>query len=274
MSTTATPPAAASSQTIAVHTADSICTITLNRPDVLNAFNDELTAELNEALKNAERDANVRVIIITGSGRAFSSGQDLGDLKKKYVPGYVPQLGDDLRRRYNPIIKRIREMEKPVIAAVNGVAAGAGCSLALACDMRIASDQASFIEVFVNVGLIPDSGSTFMLPRLVGLGKAMEMCMTGQKVDAAEALQLGLVNQVVPAAELEAASRKLAAKLASLPARAIALTKRLLNQSLHNDLDQQLEAEAYDQETAGKTADHYEGVVAFLEKRKPNFQGR
>lgn len=185
MSTTATPPAAASSQTIAVHTADSICTITLNRPDVLNAFNDELTAELNEALKNAERDANVRVIIITGSGRAFSSGQDLGDLKKKYVPGYVPQLGDDLRRRYNPIIKRIREMEKPVIAAVNGVAAGAGCSLALACDMRIASDQASFIEVFVNVGLIPDSGSTFMLPRLVGLGKAMEMCMTGQKVDAA-----------------------------------------------------------------------------------------
>lgn len=265
--------ATAPGQSIAVQTADAICTITLNRPDVLNAFNDQLTTELGDALKAAEKDPKTRVIIITGAGRAFSSGQDLGDLKAKYVPGYVPHLGDDLRRRYNPIIKRIREMEKPVIAALNGVAAGAGCSLALACDMRIASDQAAFIEVFVNVGLIPDSGSTFTLPRLVGLGKAMELCMTGQKVDAAEALRLGLVNQVVPAAELEAVTRKLALRIASLPSRAIALTKRLINQSIGNDLDAQLEAEAFDQETAGKTADHHEGVVAFLEKRKPNFQG-
>jgi len=165
-------------------------------------------------------------------------------------------------------------MDKPIIAAVNGVAAGAGCSLALAADMRMASDQAAFIEVFINVGLIPDSGSTFMLPRLVGLGKAMELCMTGSKVDAAEALRLGIVNQVVPAAELEAATAKLAGKLASLPGRAIALTKRLLNQAANNDLEAQLEAEAFDQETAGKTADHYEGVVAFLEKRKPAFQGK
>jgi len=269
MSNTLAPP-----QSIAVQTADHVCTITLNRPDVLNAFNDQLTTELDEALKSAEKDSAVRVIILTGAGRAFSSGQDLGDLKTKYVPGHVPHLGDDLRRRYNPIIKRIRDMDKPVIAAVNGVAAGAGCSLALACDMRIASDQASFIEVFVNVGLIPDSGSTFTLPRLVGLGKAMELCMTGQKVDAAEALRLGLVNQVVPAAELDAAAKKLASRIASLPGRAIALTKRLLNQSMNNDLEAQLEAEAYDQETAGKTADHYEGVVAFIEKRKPNFQGK
>jgi 2-(1,2-epoxy-1,2-dihydrophenyl)acetyl-CoA isomerase len=188
--------------------------------------------------------------------------------------GMATHLGDDLRRRYNPIIKRIRDMDKPVIAAVNGVAAGAGCSLALACDMRIASDQAAFIEVFINVGLIPDSGSTFTLPRLVGLGKAMELCMTGQKVDATEALRLGLVNQVVPAAELDAAARKLASRIASMPARAIALTKRLLNQSMNNDLEAQLEAEAYDQETAGKTSDHSEGVVAFIEKRKPNFQGK
>lgn len=266
---TAAPP-----QSISVETANHICTITLNRPDVLNAFNDQLTTELGEALKAAERDPAVRVIVITGAGRAFSSGQDLGDLKEKYVPGYVPHLGDDLRKRYNPIIKRIRDMEKPVIAAVNGVAAGAGCSLALACDLRIASDQASFIEVFINVGLIPDSGSTFMLPRLVGLGKAMELCMTGQKVDAPEALRLGLVNQVVAAAELNEAIAKLAGRLAGLPSRAIALTKRLLNQSFQNDLDAQLEAEAYDQETAGKTADHYEGVVAFLEKRKPQFTGR
>ncbi len=267
---TATP----ATKTIEVIVADHICTITLNRPDVLNAFNDQLTTELGEALKNAERDANTRVIVITGAGRAFSSGQDLADLKTRYVPGYVPELGEDLRRRYNPIIKRIREMEKPVIAAVNGVAAGAGCSLALACDMRIASDQASFIEVFVNVGLIPDSGSTFVLPRLVGLGKAMELCCTGQKVDANEALRIGLVNQVVPAAELTAATAKLAGKLASLPSRAIALTKRLLNQSMGNDLNAQLEAEAYDQETAGKTADHHEGVMSFLEKRKPSFQGK
>jgi 2-(1,2-epoxy-1,2-dihydrophenyl)acetyl-CoA isomerase len=259
---------------VSVASANHVCTITLNRPDVLNAFNDQLTTELHEALKAAEKDAAVRVVVITGAGRAFSSGQDLGDLRTKYVPGYVPSLGDDLRRRYNPIIKRIRDMEKPVIAAVNGVAAGAGCSLALACDMRIASDQAAFVEVFVNVGLIPDSGSTFMLPRLVGLGKAMELCCSGSKVDAAEALRIGLVNQVVPAAELESATTKLAGKLASLPSRALALTKRLLNQSMQNDLDAQLEAEAYDQETAGKTADHREGVMAFLEKRKPDFQGR
>jgi 2-(1,2-epoxy-1,2-dihydrophenyl)acetyl-CoA isomerase len=220
MTAAATHAAAASA--IMVQTQNGVCTITLNRPDVLNAFNDQLTTELHDALKNAERDTAVRVLVITGAGRAFSSGQDLADLKTRYVPGYVPELGDDLRRRYNPIIKRIREMEKPVIAAVNGVAAGAGCSLALACDMRIASDQASFIEVFVNVGLIPDSGSTFMLPRLVGLGKAMELCCTGQKVDATEALRLGLVNQVVPAAELNDAVAKLAGKLAGQPARAIA----------------------------------------------------
>src|SRR5262245_51549941 len=219
--TTAAPAAPATTSTVSVSTANNVCTITLNRPDVLNAFNDALTTELHEALKSAEKDAAARVIVITGAGRAFSSGQDLADLKLKYVPGYVPHLGDDLRRRYNPIIKRIREMEKPVIAAVNGVAAGAGCSLALACDMRIASDQAAFIEVFINVGLIPDSGSTHTLVRLVGVGKAMELCCTGQKVDAAEALRLGIVNKVVPLTDLPAETSKVASKLASLPARAI-----------------------------------------------------
>lgn len=260
-------------ETITVETQNHVCTITLNRPDVLNAFNDALTKELTDALKNADRDKDVRVIVITGAGRAFSSGQDLGDLKKKYVPGFVPELGDDLRRRYNPVITRIIEMEKPIIAAVNGVAAGAGCSLALACDMRIASEKSSFIEVFINVGLIPDSGSTYTLPRLIGYGKAFELCTLGSKIDAEQALRLGLVNQVVPADQLGETTNAVAGKLASLPGKAIGLTKRLLNQSLERDLRQQIEAEAFAQETAGKTHDHIEGVSAFLEKRKPEFTG-
>ncbi len=261
-------------ETLTVETADHICTITLNRPDTYNAFNDALTTELQDALKMIERDAEVRVLIITGAGKAFSSGQDLGDLKKKYVPGHVPALGDDLRKRYNPIVKRIRNMNKPVIAAVNGVAAGAGCSLALACDLRIASTQATFIEVFINVGLIPDSASTFTLPRLVGLGRAFEMCMTGNKVTAEDAERYGLVNAVVESNALLDEANALAQRLASLPGKGIALTKRLLNQSFENDLDAQLEAEAFAQETAGRTEDHFEGVSAFIEKRKPEFKGR
>lgn len=265
MSTTAT------FETIETSTTEGVCTITLDRSDVLNALNDTLTDELAQALKDASRDKEVRVVVITGSGRAFSSGQDLADLKEKYVPGHEPHLGEDLQRRYNPIIKTIHSMEKPVIAAINGVAAGAGCSLALACDLRIASEEASFIEIFVNVGLIPDSGSTWFLPRLVGLGRAMELCCTGRKVEADEALAIGMVNQVVPSEDLEDAVAKMATRLASLPAKAISLTKRLLNQSFDHDLTEQLAQESYAQETAGRTHDHFEGVVAFIEKRKPNF---
>jgi 2-(1,2-epoxy-1,2-dihydrophenyl)acetyl-CoA isomerase len=261
-------------ETIDVTTADHVCTITLNRPDVYNAFDDRMTKEIQAALKAVARDDDVRVIVITGAGKAFCSGQDLGALKEKYVPGYVPELGDDLRRRYNPIITRIREIEKPVIAAINGVAAGAGCSLALACDIRIASQEASFIEVFINVGLIPDSGSTFTLPRLVGMGRAMELCMTGQKLTADEAERIGLVNRTVSPEVLADETAALARRLASLPARGLALTKRLLNQSFDNDLAGQLEAEAFAQDTAGRTADHHEGVVAFIEKRKPVFKGK
>ena len=261
-------------ETLKLETADQTCTITLNRPDTYNAINDALTKELAEALKQVAKDDDVRVVVITGEGKAFCSGQDLADLKEKYVPGYVPQLGDDLRKRYNPIIKRIRTMNKPVIASVNGVAAGAGCSLALACDMRIASQEASFIEVFINVGLIPDSGSTYFLPRLVGLGKAFELCCTGQKLAADEAKDIGLVERVVSAETLQEETQRLAQKLASMPARGVALTKHLLNQSFENDLEQQLEAEAFDQETAGRTEDHVEGVRAFIEKRKPEFKGK
>ena len=258
-------------ETIDVNIANNICTITLQRADVLNAFNNALTSELLKSLKDAARNKDVRVVILRGSGRAFSSGQDLADLKEKYVPGHIPELGEDLKRRYDPIVKSIHSMEKPVIASVNGVAAGAGCSLALACDMRVASENASFIEVFINVGLIPDSASTWTLPRLVGFGRAMELCLTGRPVKANEALAIGLVNQVVPAEQLDAATQKVATRLASLPGKALALTKRLLNQSFEHDFHEQLLAEAFAQETAGKTHDHFEGVVAFIEKRKPNF---
>ena len=265
MSTTAT------FETINVNIAEGICTITLQRSNVLNAFNNALTDELAKALKEASRNKDVRVVVLTGSGRAFSSGQDLGDLKEKYIPGHVPHLGEDLKKRYDPIVRTIHSMEKPVIASVNGVAAGAGCSLALACDMRIASEHASFIEVFVHVGLVPDSGSTWTLPRLIGFGRAMELCCTGRPVKAEEALAMGLVNQVVPHDELEEATNEMAKRLASLPAKAIALTKRLLYKSFENDFGEQLTQEAFAQETAGRTHDHFEGVVAFIEKRKPDF---
>ena len=268
MSSTATD-----NQAIAITTTDHVMTITINRPDVLNAFNDVFSKEMIAALKHAEKDSDVRVIVITGAGRAFSSGQDLEELKEKYVPGHVPELGKDLRRRYDPMIKRIRLMDKPVIASVNGVAAGAGCSLALACDLRIASENAALIEVFVNVGLVPDSASTWTLPRLVGLGRAMEMCLTGRKVKADEALQIGLVNEVVSSDDLENRTRTIATHIAGLPGRALALTKRLLNDSLERSLAEQLEAEAFAQDTAGRTKDHFEGVTAFLEKRAPNFIG-
>jgi 2-(1,2-epoxy-1,2-dihydrophenyl)acetyl-CoA isomerase len=261
-------------ETISLTTSGQVGTITLNRPDSLNSLNDRMTTELTDAVDECRRDPSVRAVILTGAGRAFSSGQDLGDLKKKYAdPNHVPHLADDLRRRYNPIVVGFRELEKPVIAAVNGVAAGAGLGLALACDIRIASDKASFIEVFINVGLVPDCGNTYVLPRLVGLGKALELCFTGDKVSAEQALALGLVNRVVPAEKLMESANELAGKLAALPTRAIGLTKRLLHQSLTSTLDSQLEAEALAQETAGLTADHREGVTAFFEKRPARFQG-
>ncbi|NOT02484.1 MAG: 2-(1,2-epoxy-1,2-dihydrophenyl)acetyl-CoA isomerase [Phycisphaerales bacterium] len=257
-----------------VENENAVRTLRLNRPDVLNAFNDDLLAALVKETKAAVRDDSVRCLVIAAAGRAFCSGQDLDTVKARMADPLAPELGQHLRNLYNPLIATIRTMEKPVIAAVNGVAAGAGCSLALACDLRVAAASASFIEVFINVGLVPDSGSTFTLPRLVGMGRAMEMVFTGRKVDADEALRIGLVNQVVPDDDLPAATIKLATKLASLPTRGIGLTKRAFNRSWTVDLDDQLEYEACLQTTAGKTADHAEGVRAFLEKRKPQFTGR
>lgn len=265
---------AESEPTVLVENEGAVRTLRLNRPDVLNAFNDEMLATLGQEAKAAAKDDSVRCVVVAAAGRAFCSGQDLDSVKERMNNPDAPELGQHLRKLYNPLIITLRTMEKPVIASVNGVAAGAGCSLALACDLRIAGASAGFIEVFVNVGLVPDSGSTFTLPRIIGMARAMEMVFTGRKVGAEEALSMGLINQLVPDEELPAATKKLATKLASLPTRGIGLTKRAFNRSWTADLQDQLEYEAFVQTSAGKTADHVEGVKAFLEKRKPEFKGR
>ena len=260
--------------TLLVQNEGGVRTLTMNRPDVLNAFNNELLDALNKAMRDAEREPAVRCIVIKGAGRGFSAGQDLADVSERYKSDKPIELGAHIRERYNPLIAKIRTIEKPVIASVNGVAAGAGASLALACDVRIAAESAAFIQAFVNVGLVPDSGSTFMLPRLIGLSRALEIAITGRKVKADEALRLGIVNMVVPDSELAGATADLAARLAALPTRAIGLTKRAMNASWNNELDAQLDYEAMLQTTAGRSADHREGIAAFLEKRKPEFVGK
>ncbi len=257
-------------ETILYNLDEGVLTITLNRPDVLNAFNRKMTDELQDAFKKAERDSAVRCIVLTGAGRAFSSGEDL---KSRSANG-ESDFGSTLRQRYNPLVSKMRNIEKPVLGSINGVAAGAGCSIALACDLRIASDKGRFMEVFVRVGLVPDSGSSFFLPRLVGLGKALEMAFLGDEMGADEALRTGLVNRVVPSEELESATRELALRLAKSPTKAIGLAKRAINRALTMDLDQVLEYEVYGQEAAGASEDHQEGLAAFLEKRAPNFTGR
>jgi 2-(1,2-epoxy-1,2-dihydrophenyl)acetyl-CoA isomerase len=229
--------------------------------------------ELGKAVRDAERDKAVRCVVITGAGRGFSAGQDLADVSSRYKSDQPIELGAHIRKLYNPLIAAIRTIEKPFVASVNGVAAGAGCSLALACDIRIAAESASFIEAFINVGLVPDSGSTFFLPRLIGMSRAFEMAVTGRKVKGDEALTLGLVNRLVPDAELPAETKKLAQQLANLPPRAIGLTKRAMNAAWTADLEAQLDYEAMLQTVAGQTKDHREGIAAFLEKRPPKFTG-
>ena len=245
-------------------------TITLNRPDVYNALNDEITFELQDVLKTISKDDTIRVVVLTGEGKAFCSGQDLksapADQKRSFM--------NSLHKRYNPIIRAMRELPKPIIGKLNGVAAGAGCSLALACDMIIASEEASLIEVFINIGLVPDSGSSYFLPRLVGMAKAFELCALGSKVKAKEAVELGLINKVVPADQLEQTVNELANQFASAPTKAIGLIKKMLNKSATSSLEQMLDYEAYCQEIAGQTSDYKEGVKALLEKRKPDFIGK
>jgi 2-(1,2-epoxy-1,2-dihydrophenyl)acetyl-CoA isomerase len=255
--------------TILRDTAEGVLTLTLNRPDALNSFNVEMKEALLAALKDAARDRSVRVVLLTGAGRAFSAGQDL----KERQQADAADLGTELRVRYNPIVLAMRRMEKPVIGAINGVAAGAGISMALACDMRIASEAASFIEVFGRVGLVPDTGSSWFLPRLVGYARAAEMSFTTDPVDAATAERIGLVNRVVPADQLMAEAGALAARLAKSAPIALALAKRALNRALETNLEQALEFEAELQSIAGRSKDYAEGVAAFVEKRPPRFTG-
>ncbi|MFI5361591.1 MAG: enoyl-CoA hydratase/isomerase family protein [Elusimicrobiota bacterium] len=254
-------------------TKDGVLTLTLNRPEALNALTGTMLKGLAEAVTKAGRDRAVSVIVLAAAGRAFSAGADLGDVKRRMAAGKF-EHGDELRRTFNPLILAIRRVEKPVVAAVQGTAAGAGASLALACDLKVCAAEAKLLNAFSKVGLIPDSGMTWLLPRALGLSLALEHAWLAKPITADAALSCGLVNRVVPAAELSAATSELVASLLAVPPLALALTKRAMNRSLESSgLDDQLEAEAQLQSFLGRTKDHAEGIASFLEKRAPKFTG-
>jgi 2-(1,2-epoxy-1,2-dihydrophenyl)acetyl-CoA isomerase len=259
-------------QHIAVETVDSVLTITLNRPDVLNSFNTQMAKELQGALKYAADERAVRAVLLTGAGRGFCAGQDLAEALPQ-ANGPMPDISEIVRNNYNPIIRAIRNLEKPVICAVNGVAAGAGANLAFACDLTIAAEEATFVESFAKLGLIPDTSGTFFVPRLIGPQRATGMFFLGEKLSATKAKEWGLIWDVMPHAVLHGSAHALAKQLACQATRGFGLTKRAMNQSFGNDLDRQLEVEADAMQEAGRTADYREGVAAFLEKRKPVYRG-
>ena len=250
---------------------NNIAFITLNRPEVFNSFNREMALRLQNVFDDCETNDEIRAIVLTGNGKAFCAGQDL---KEVTSPELNPGFKKILDEHYNPIITRIRNIEKPILAAVNGVAAGAGANIALACDVVIANENASFIQAFSLIGLIPDSGGTFFLPRLIGFQKASALTMLGDKISAEEAEKMGMIYKSVPSNEFESTIQKLATKLATMPTRALVLIKKSLNQSLSNDLNSQLDLESRYQIEAAGTEDYAEGVSAFIEKRKPNFKGK
>jgi 2-(1,2-epoxy-1,2-dihydrophenyl)acetyl-CoA isomerase len=248
---------------------NSVAKITLNRPDVLNSFNREMALEMQDALDECEKNKTVRAIYITGEGRAFCAGQDLAEA----IAEDGPSIDTIVREHYNPIIKRIRNIEKPIVCGVNGVAAGAGANIALACDIVVAAEGASFIQSFSNIGLIPDSGGTFFLPRLVGLQRATAMMFLADKITATKALEFGMIYKVASNEELQNEAFAIAHKLSEMPTVGFGLTKRALNESLFNNLDDQLDIEEELQAKAAATYDNGEGIKAFLEKRKPIFKG-
>jgi 2-(1,2-epoxy-1,2-dihydrophenyl)acetyl-CoA isomerase len=256
-------------ESIRLETANAVATITLNRPQELNALDRSMKTELLAGLRSVERDRAVRALVLTGEGRAFCAGQDL----REPFGGQHPTLADELRLRYNPVILAITRLSKPVIAAVNGVAAGAGCSLALACDLRLAASGASFVLAFGRVGLVPDSGASWFLPRIVGQARAAELALLGDPVSAEDAARIGLVNRVVAAESLLDEARALAVRLAEGSPLAMALTKRALRYSAAASLEAALEHEATLQGVAGRSKDHEEGVAAFRAKRAARFTG-
>lgn len=257
------------SNTVLLQKENGVAYITLNRPEKYNSFNREMALTLQAHLDDCEKDDAVRCIYLTGAGKGFCAGQDLAEASDPKTVDFEKIISE----HYNPVIERFRRIEKPIIAAVNGVAAGAGANIALACDIVLASESATFIQAFIKIGLIPDSGGTFFLPRLVGMQRAAALMMSGDKVSAAEAVSMGMIYKSYTDDAFEAESKKYAQQLAMLPTKGIGLTKRLLNQSYSNDLNQQLELEKEVQVAAGQTADFAEGVNSFLEKRKAEFKG-
>jgi 2-(1,2-epoxy-1,2-dihydrophenyl)acetyl-CoA isomerase len=248
---------------------EGVAKITLNRPEKYNSFNREMALLLQKKLDDCATDKNIRAIYLTGNGKAFSAGQDLSELLGENPPG----LEIILSEHYNPIVKKIRYLPKPVICAVNGVAAGAGANIALACDIVLATQSASFIQAFSKIGLIPDTGGSFTLPRLIGLQKASALMMLGDKVEAAEAERMGMIYKVFSDEIFEQESLKIAEMLSTMPTKGLAYTKEALNASLNNSLEQQLQKEDELQYKAGQTFDYNEGINAFVEKRQPVFRG-
>lgn len=252
---------------------DALARLTLNRPDKLNCFNAQMHEEVREAMKTVQRDDSIRCLLISGNGRGFCAGQDLSD--RNVAPdAESPDLGESLEQKYNPLIRSLVKLEKPVICAVNGVAAGAGANIALACDIVIAAESAKFIQSFCNIGLVPDSGGTWTLPRLVGRARALGMALLGERISARQAEDWGLIWKCVADEELASTAQQMARHLATQPTRGLGLIKRAMLTSSDNSLDDQLDLERDLQRLAGRSEDYREGVSAFMNKREPEFKGR
>jgi 2-(1,2-epoxy-1,2-dihydrophenyl)acetyl-CoA isomerase len=260
-------------ETIITSVEEGVAVLTLNRPETLNSFNNRMHAEVRDFLQQVQNDRGIRCLVLTGAGRGFCAGQDLGD-RTVAVTDTAPDLGKSVERNYNPLIRRIMTLEKPVICAVNGVAAGAGANIALACDIVLAARSASFVQSFCKIGLVPDSGGTWNLPRAVGLPRARGLALLGDKLPAEKAAEWGMIWRCVDDGQLMEEVMHLARHLAGQPTRGLAAIKKLLNQSFANSLDQQLELEKEAMRALGRTADYREGVAAFMEKRKPEFRGK